>query len=414
MDSKKSNQSPANEWLALQQKMLDSWVKAPGQAGTAGKPAGNTGNPVVDGMAQWWKTVSGSLPDGSEEFVNKLMEQGRIYYVLGEQFITLLDILNDVNKLSGNWQQSMNEQFEQMKELFTGVNNSTKSSLQGVLGAWQQLPMDTLQRTFSFTSIMPGDFLQDMKPEHLDKVTDRFLSVPGIGYTREHQEQLQEGLQLFNEYQKVSQKYNAAMNNVCIRAFDAMRDKIIDMARKGEEITSLRQIYDLWIDCNEESYAEYVYSDEYSELYGRLTNSLMAVKNHGRNTIDELLSALSMPTPRTMNTMTKRQQELRREQKNNNLVIEQLQQEIAGLKKQVTGNSGSLPGTTSKGKSARTKKRKKTTAKATPGTSEKRTSRQKKKKTANANAAGKTRSGRKPRKKKKSGAGKQEKIVIKI
>lgn len=412
MASKNPNQFSATEWLALQQQMLDSWVKALG-ANAVNTSTANTGNPMVDGMAQWWKTVSGSLPEGSGEFVDKLMEQGSIYYILGEQFKNLLDTLNDANKLSDDWQQSLDAQFEQMKDLFTSVNKGNGNSLHGVLGAWQQLPMDTLQRTFSFTSVMPGDFLQDMKPEHLENVTEKFLSVPGVGYTREHQEQLQEGVRLFNEYRKVSQEYNMTMSNVSNRAFDAMRGKIVEMAEKGEEINSLRQIYDLWIDCNEGAYAECVYSDEYSELYGRLTNSLMAVKKHGRNSIDELLSALNMPTHRTLNTMTKRQQELRREQKSNNLVIDRLQEEIAGLKKQIAGKSMLSKATKRSGSAARARPPGKTAANRITGTTARRSAK-KKKKTATVRATGKKRAVKASRKKKKTGTGKKEKIVIKI
>ena len=85
------------------------------------------------------------------------------------------------------------------------------------------------------------------------------------------------------------------------------------MAANDKVIHSLREIYDLWVDANEKAYADFVYTDEYSELYGRMTNSLMAVKKHNRNYIDEILASLNMPTRKGMNTMLKRQQEIRRE-----------------------------------------------------------------------------------------------------
>jgi polyhydroxyalkanoate synthase subunit PhaE len=58
----------------------------------------------------------------------------------------------------------------------------------------------------------------------------------------------------------------------------------------------------LLVDCGEEAYAEFTYTKEFSDLYGRLTNALMAVKHHGRNVVDEILGALNMPTRRGMNT----------------------------------------------------------------------------------------------------------------
>jgi hypothetical protein len=117
-----------------------------------------------------------------------------------------------------------------------------------------------------------------------------------------------------------------------------MRMKIIDMAKHGKEINSLREIYDLLVDCGEEAYAEFTQTEDFSDLYGRLTNALMAVKQHGRNIVDEIQSALNMPTRRGMSTLQKRQQDMRRENKETSRKIEQMQDEIAALKKSMAGN----------------------------------------------------------------------------
>jgi class III poly(R)-hydroxyalkanoic acid synthase PhaE subunit len=186
--------------------------------------------------------------------------------------------------------------------------------------------------------VLPGDFLEDLKPESLERVTDKFLSIPGVGYTRESQEQLQEGIRLWSNYQKVNMEYNHAMNAVSLKALDNMRIKIIDMAEHGKEINSLREIYDLLVDCNEAAYAEFTRTEVFSDLYGRLTNALMAVKHHGRHIIDEIQSALNMPTRRGMNTLQKRQQEMRRENKDTSRKIENLLDEINTLKKLMDGN----------------------------------------------------------------------------
>ena len=203
---------------------------------------------------------------------------------------------------------------------------------------------------------MPGDFLEDLKPENFERVTDRFLSVPGVGYTRESQESLQTGIKLWNQYVKASNEFNNAMCNVGINALDAMRVKIIQMAEQGKEINSLREVYDLWVDCNEEAYARFVFSDEYSELNGKLTNALMAVKQHGRNVVDEVLGGMNMPTRRGINTMQKRQQEMRREQKDANNKIENLQQEIKLLRKQATENNNPASTNTSPARNSVAKK----------------------------------------------------------
>lgn len=343
MSSKDSN--PFNdEWLKSQRQFLDMWRTFGEFMTSAASPVGNIkkNNPMGAAMDSWWQLVAPALPQGSNEFISRMMEQGRFFNILGEQFTRLLGSINSMNKASSNWQTALNEQFEELKKIYTSNQGDAREAIHGMLGAWQLLPLDTLQRTFSSASVMPGDFLEDIKPEILQKVTDKFLSIPGVGYTREAQEQIQEGIRLWNVYQKTSQEYNNAMNKVGLTALESMRLKIIDMAEKGKDIHSLREIYDLWIDCNENAYADYVFSDEFSDIYGRLTNALMAVKHHGRNYVDELLSAFNMPTRHGINTMQKRQQEMRREQKDTMKMMMELQQEITALRRNSTSKDDTV------------------------------------------------------------------------
>ena len=325
------------DWLESQRQYIDAWKSF---CQFLPKPEeGQVKNPWADAMDYWWRAVSSSAPQGSEEFITKIMEQGKIFYLLSEQFIKLLKNINEVGKTSGNWQEVLNAQFEEMKTLFTKAQGNTRDAMLGILGAWQLLPMDTLQRTFSSASLMPGDFLEDLKPDGLKNVTDKFLSIPGVGYTRESQEQIQKSIKLWSEYQKTYLEYNNAMCKVAVNALECMRTKMLKMGEEGKEFTSLRAIYDLWIDCNEEAYAAFAYSEEFSQLYGRLTNALMAVKQHERNIIDKAFGALNMPTRRGMNTMQKHQQELRRECKGAINKIRGLEEEIISIHKKISGHS---------------------------------------------------------------------------
>lgn len=324
------------DWLESQRQYLDAWQAFSQFMPKSPVTGKKDSNPLTEAMEYWWKSVSSSMPEGSTEFVTKMLEQGKVYYILSEQFSKLLKNINKLSKTSEDWQAVLNDQFEEMKKIF--IRGSAKEGVPGILGAWHMLPIDTLQRSFSSATLLPGDFLEDLKPESLERATDKFLSIPGVGYTRESQEQAQEGIKLWNNYQKVNMEYNHAMTAVSLKALDTMRMKIIDMAEHGKEINSLREIYDLLVDCGEEAYAEFTHTEVFSDLCGRLTNALMAVKQHGRNIVDEIQSALNMPTRRGMSTLQKRQQDMRRENKETSRKIEHMQDEIAALKKSMPGN----------------------------------------------------------------------------
>lgn len=396
MSQKSANPIPGIDWLETQKQYMDAW-----KSFTRFLPQGDSGmkmesNPWVDAMDAWWKSVSGNVPATSEPFMNKMLEQGKVFYMLSEHFMSLLQQLDGINKASEDWQELINDQFNELKNFFDGSDR--KDSLNGMLGAWQLLPLDTLHRTFSSASVMPGDFLEEFKPQDLQEVTDKFLSMPGVGYTRESQEQAQEGVRLWVDYQKATQNYNNLLTRVGIEAVERMRKRILEMAETGEEIHTLRQIYDIWVDCNEEAYANLAHSDEFSELYGEVTNALMGIKRYSRNVVDEMLAALNMPTRKGINTMQQRQQELRRDFKVANRKIETLEEELSALKHKMDGDSagagrgaGRKAGKkkTTRSSSGRTPSGKKTSKRKS--TAKKKTAKKKtgKKKTAKKKLAGK-------------------------
>lgn len=335
MSIKKSTTFPGSDWLEIQSKYLEACRVfnqfVPGMQGNTSQYK----NPLTDAMELWWRSVAPSMPGGNAEFINKILEQGRIYYFLGDQFIKILNETSKLGKSGRGWETVLNTQFADMKTAYGKMQDDAKEVAHKMAGIWQLMPMDTLQRTFALSSIMPGDFLGEFKHDEIQKMSDKFLSIPGVGYTRESQEQLQEGIRLWNEYQKVCQEYNQAMYRVGMEAIEAMHQKILAMAKEGKGLKSLRELYDLWVDCNEEAYASFVYKPEYSNLYGRLTNALMAVKQHGRNLIDEGLGALNVPTHKGINTLQKRQYDMGRQQKHALKIIQGLQQEIADLHNQL-------------------------------------------------------------------------------
>jgi class III poly(R)-hydroxyalkanoic acid synthase PhaE subunit len=156
-----------------------------------------------------------------------------------------------------------------------------------------------------------------------------------MGYTQKWQDQVQEALRLWVNYQKVQQEYTSTFSAVGSQAVDLLREKLFALSENGKSIESLRAIYNLWVECSEEAYGKIVNTEEYAEIYGRLINSLMAWKQHERCMVDEMLGALNMPTRQDLESMSARMQAMRREIKVlqvNQLVVEELRQEVSTLK----------------------------------------------------------------------------------
>jgi class III poly(R)-hydroxyalkanoic acid synthase PhaE subunit len=231
------------------------------------------------------------------------------------------------------------------------------------------LPFDTWSRTASAASVFPGDFLESHKPETWSRFADglhrnmeRFLSVPALGYTREVQEQGQEMVRLALEYHRALQAYGMAFRDLGTETLSRLQKRLAESAERQEPVTSLRALYDVWVDCSEEAYLELVSTDSYAEVYGRMVNALMALKHHGRNLVDEAVGAMGLPTRHGLSTLQQRQQELRREVaglRRELSAMRSVQEELAALRREVDGRKPKAPrGAKSRPRAAAKKRRK--------------------------------------------------------
>jgi class III poly(R)-hydroxyalkanoic acid synthase PhaE subunit len=291
----------ADAWLDAGRKYWDAWQglwqKGVETGARAAEPAAKSSAPT----------------DPLQPF----MEQAALFMQLGEEVAAAV-------RRSGDALQSE----EQWRQIFGNT-------------AWK-LPFDTWNRTFSSASLFPGDFLERFKPEAWTAVADdmhrnleRFLSVPGLGYTREWQEQGQDLARLGLDYQRALQEYAALFRRLNLDAFDRLQKKLQQLADTGKPVKTLRGLYDTWVDASEAAYLDLAATDEYAETYGRLVNALMALKRHGRVMVDEAAGAMGMPTRQGFNTLQRRHQELRREVASMRTQLTEANAGLAELRKEV-------------------------------------------------------------------------------
>jgi class III poly(R)-hydroxyalkanoic acid synthase PhaE subunit len=142
---------------------------------------------------------------------------------------------------------------------------------------------------------------------------NKFLSTPAVGYSRESQEQYQVLAQRQMDYMAATQAYQMAFGKLGMESAKGFQAALQVRVKEGKPISSLRELYDQWVEMSEAAYAEFVMTQEYQALYGRLVNSLMALKQQGARMVDQTLEAMNMPTHSEISTLQSRQQELRRD-----------------------------------------------------------------------------------------------------
>jgi len=271
-------------------------------------------NPFSIGIDQWWKLLAPSLPEEGRQAAGRLMDMNKGYLQMGEQAWNLAHLMQNVNKAGQDWQQNLQDQVKTWQEGFS-CQKSGSPGWNALCG----LPLQHWRQLFSSYSMMPGDVEKSLRgagplgADTLQHAVKGVLSTPTLGYTREMQEDWQEWGKLWLEHIQVVQKYEQLLAGVSNRTVDLIGTRIMNIAKEGKSIDSLRQTYDLWVDCSEEAYTELANSSDFISTQARLTNTLMKVKHTEQKMVEQLLSVFNLPTRTELDTAHERTHRLRRE-----------------------------------------------------------------------------------------------------
>jgi len=327
-----SNQNLFNDnWLKLQQQYWEGLAEM-GRKVTGGDLSKM--NPWEGAMDQWWKTVSPAASDPAKTFMDHLIGQGKTYFATVERFTRGLTGIagtgSEADAAASGWDM-LSKTFDQMQKAFSGGLASQDESFGKMLGFWE-MPLDNWQRMVSSLSpMMPGDLLRNMPHHQVKENFDRMLSAPGLGYSREEQAQYQDLVRRGMDYQKAFQEYIGFFNHLGMKSVDRMRALVQSRAESGKPIDSARVLYDSWVHCCEEVYADEVSTPEYARIHGQLVNAQMALKKRMSEMVDESLGAMNMPTRSELRTLQDRVQETRRENKHLRNELEAVKRRIADL-----------------------------------------------------------------------------------
>ncbi len=311
----------AEAWTAVQKQYLDAWVSLASQMASAehGPQGASTATNVspAQQLAFWTKMMAPVLPAESRGLSEKLAELGQSYLQIGEALWSVVQGVQAATNGGANWQEALREQLQELQQKFT-ASAGTVDPTAGLATLWGT-PLQHWRRLASSFSVLPGELEKSLRgdcplgTEALQRELRDALSVPAVGYLREWQTLAQEWGRYSLEHAKATQAYETTLVKVGTRAFELLTTRLLAMAEDGNLVESVRAAYDLWIDCAEEAYADVASGDEFPRIQARLTNTLMALKRHEQQMVEELQTALNVPTRREVNTTHSRVQELRRE-----------------------------------------------------------------------------------------------------
>ena len=166
---------------------------------------------------------------------------------------------------------------------------------------------DNMQKFFSGTMMTGKDPFAAMDPLNF------FASIPGIGYTREKQEQLNHLYQQWTDYEAKSREYTSSLSKVGLEAVQKFQEYVANPPKDAAPLTSLKEVYAKWVDICEGIYAKYAMTEEYTTLYGEVVNALMTFKKQQNKITDEMMDQMNLPTRAEVDSLHERLHALRRE-----------------------------------------------------------------------------------------------------
>jgi hypothetical protein len=179
-----------------------------------------------------------------------LLKQARTYLAFGEQLQPLSERFHETLGREGDWGEALRQHFAQLKMALAEAADDPGGHPD--LARLWTVTLDTWQQTAASLGV----------PATL---------APLAGANTE----------AWQAYQRIQGQYLDLLRQAARDALDLMEQRLGERAAAGTKVESLRELYNLWVECNEDSYGRMLRSPEYGELNGRLLNALLGCYARG-------------------------------------------------------------------------------------------------------------------------------------
>lgn len=171
-----------------------------------------------------------------------VLRQARAYLAFGEQVQLFTDRLGETAET--DWGQALQQHFAQFKAAI--AQSAENPAVNPELARLWLLIADTWSETATTLGIAAETI-----PDPLRQT------------------------EVWRTYQQTQSDYFNQLRDAAIQALDLLEQRLNEFTAAGKTVSSLRELYNLWVDCNEETYSRMLRSAAYSEINGRLFNALL-------------------------------------------------------------------------------------------------------------------------------------------
>lgn len=191
-------------------------------------------------------------PSDSSGFdIELLLKQARTYLAFGEQVQPFSERFHETLDREGDWGNALRQHFDQLKTVLAEAADDPGGHPE--LARLWTITLDTWQQTAASLGI-PAPFAASLADPNSEA---------------------------WQAYQRVLGQYFELLRQAARDALDLMERRLDERAAAGATVESLRALYNLWVECNEDTYGRMLRGPDYAELNGRLLNTLLGCYSRG-------------------------------------------------------------------------------------------------------------------------------------
>jgi class III poly(R)-hydroxyalkanoic acid synthase PhaE subunit len=145
----------------------------------------------------------------------------------------------------------------------------------------------------------------------MPRFSDLLEQMPPLGLAGEQTQAWRELAAAQDECQKLGQELRTVLMQVQADALALLEQRVRERERSNATVATYRELYDLWVECGEQVYAQVAHSDAYAKLQAELGNATMRLRARQQKVIERGLKQFDLPTRSELNTVHRQLRELR-------------------------------------------------------------------------------------------------------
>lgn len=138
------------------------------------------------------------------------------------------------------------------------------------------------------------------------------LGLPAFGFTREHQARWQALGRAQLRVQAAQEAWLALLGRISQQAFRRFEAKLSEHEAPGQQLTSVRALFDVWVDAAEDAWNDAALSLEFRQVLGELINAQMQLRSAAQAIGEALATLLGVPGRTELDSAYRKLAELER------------------------------------------------------------------------------------------------------